>query len=124
MAGSRNEVETDQKHELHKASHGGDLDQEGQEVPEHPDIDDHDEEDDEESSSGANKQKDEDEVETVLLARHLPSEACSIHVQDNLMLLQGLQHVNSTSVLQNQHQWELEQKTTDDTKAPNVDKNP
>ena len=31
--------------------------------------------------------------------------------------------VNSTSVLQYQQQWELEQKKTDETKAPKVDKN-
>ena len=31
--------------------------------------------------------------------------------------------VNSTSVLQYQHQWELKQKKTDDAEAPKVDKN-
>ena len=38
-------------------------------------------------------------------------QACSAHVQD------------STSVLQYQHQWELEQKKADDDDAPKVDKN-
>ena len=34
-----------------------------------------------------------------------------------------IKHVNSTSLLHYQHQWELELKKTDDTEAPKVDKN-
>ena len=34
-----------------------------------------------------------------------------------------IKDVNSTSVLQHQHQWELEQKKPDDIKAPKIDKN-
>ena len=34
-----------------------------------------------------------------------------------------IRHVNNITVLQYQHQWELEQKKSDDTKAPKVDKN-
>ena len=34
-----------------------------------------------------------------------------------------IRHVTSTSVLQYQHQWELEQKKADDLEAPKIDKN-
>ena len=34
-----------------------------------------------------------------------------------------IQDINSTSVLHYQHQWELEQKKSDNIKAPKVDKN-
>ena len=46
-------------------SHGGDGNQDRQEVPKCPDDDDYDWEEDEESSSEANKQKEEDEDDTV-----------------------------------------------------------
>ena len=41
-------------------SHGGDGNKDGQEVPEHPDSDDHDVDEDNESPSGAKEQKEED----------------------------------------------------------------
>ena len=47
---------------------GDDLNQDRQEVPEHPDCDDHEMEEQKESPSGANEQKEEDKVEIVLLA--------------------------------------------------------
>ena len=49
--------------------HGGNSKQDGQEVLKHPDSDDHGMEEEKKSASGANEQKEEDEVETVLLAR-------------------------------------------------------
>ena len=58
------------------SSYGGDGNQGKQEVPEHPDGDNHDEEEDKESPSGANEQKKEDEDDTVLPARCTPAIEC------------------------------------------------
>ena len=53
-------------------SHWGDSNQDRQEVPQHPDGDNHYMEEDKESPSRANNHKEEDEVETVSLARYMP----------------------------------------------------
>ena len=58
---------------LVSSSHGGNDDQDRQEVPEHPDGDNHDVED-KESPSETNKEKEADEVVTEMLGRCTPTE--------------------------------------------------
>ena len=59
---------------LASLSHGGDDNQDRQEVPEYPDGDNCDMEEDEESPSGANKEKEEEEeVVPVMLGRCVPA---------------------------------------------------
>ena len=55
------------------SSHVGDGNHGRQEVPEHPDGDNHNMEEGKESLSGANEEKEEDEVVTVLFERHAPA---------------------------------------------------
>ena len=55
------------------SSSGGDGNQDGQEGLEHPDGDNHDMEKDEESLSGADKEKEEEEVVIVTLGKWTPT---------------------------------------------------
>ena len=74
------------------SSHGGDGNQDEQEVPECPYGDKHDEEESKESPSGANEQKDKDEDETVWLARCMPATEIplSIKEMEEMLLRLGL----------------------------------
>ena len=58
---------------LASLSWGGDGQQDRQDIPEHPDMDDHDAEEDQKSSSGAKEQKKEDVAETAPLVRGAPA---------------------------------------------------
>ena len=51
-------------------SWGGDSNQDGQEGSKHPDGDNHDMEEDKDSQSGANKEKKEENVDTVAQSSH------------------------------------------------------
>ena len=61
---------------LASLSHGGDCNQDRQEVPKHPDSDNCDMEGDKESPSGANKQKEKDEMVTAMPGRSTPAAEC------------------------------------------------
>ena len=58
---------------LASSSHGGNSNQDGQEVPEHSNGDNHDGEEDKKSSNGANQQKEEGHERCTLATESLPS---------------------------------------------------
>ena len=60
---------------------------------------------------------------TVLAMKNLKLIAFMFKTMEHCSKDNRIQNVNSTSVLHYQHQWELEQTKSDNTKAPKVDKN-
>ena len=58
----------------------------------------------------------------VLAKKNLKLAAFMCKTMEHCFKDNEIQHVNSTSVLQYQHQWELEQKKMDKAEAPKVDK--
>ena len=73
IAGRRNEARLTKSMNIASSSPVGDGDQNRQEVPECPNGDDCDKKEDKEPPSEADKQKKDDEVETVSLARCMPA---------------------------------------------------
>ena len=62
---------------LASLSFGEDINWDWQEVPKHPDSDDHDMKEDKQSLSGANEQKEEDEMVAAIPSKSAPATECS-----------------------------------------------
>ena len=60
---------------------------------------------------------------SVLVAKNLKLAAFMFKIMECCSKAYDIRCVNNTSVLQYQHEWELQQKKADDTKVPKVDKN-
>ena len=60
---------------------------------------------------------------SVLVAKNLKFTVFMLKMMEHCFKAYNIGCDNNTSVLQYQHQWELEQKKADDTEAPKVDKN-
>ena len=60
---------------------------------------------------------------SILVAKHLKLAAFMSKLMGHCSKSYGIRYVNSRTVLDYQHQWELEQKKTDDLEVPKVDKN-
>ena len=71
---------------------------------------------------GGNAQDREDQI-SILALKNLKLTAFVFKTMEHWSKDYDIKHVNITSVLQYQHQWELEQKKSNDADASNVDKN-
>ena len=72
---------------LMSSLNGGDDNQDEKVTPKHPNGDDHEVEEEEESPSEANKQREEDEMVTVMLGRTTAAECLSLTIVKKMKMM-------------------------------------
>ena len=60
---------------------------------------------------------------SILAAKNMKLAAFMFQLMEHCSKVYDIKHVDNTSVLQYQHQWELEQKKVDYTEMAKIDKN-